>query len=183
VRNDSAPPGKELKYALVERERRFLLAGPLAGLSIQEVAITDHYLTGTRLRLRRSSVNTDQREEVVYKLTQKLPTPGGGPGLITTIYLTEEEHQALAVLPAAVLHKTRHSFPPFRIDIFDDHLNGLFLAEAEFPNDEEMAEFSPASFVIAEVTGDQRFTGGHLVTSTRHDLAEALADYGLSLPD
>lgn len=181
MRNESAPPGKELKYAIVERERRFLLAAPLAEPSIRVVAITDHYLTGTRLRLRRSSAATELGDEIVYKLTQKIPTPGGGPGLITTIYLTEEEHRALAVLPAAVLRKTRQSVPPFVIDVFDDHLSGLFMAEAEFPSDEEMAEFCPASFVIAEVTGDQRFTGGHLVTATRHDVAEALADYGLSL--
>ena len=182
MRNDSAPPGKELKYALVERERRFLLAGPLAEPSIGVVAITDRYLTGTRLRLRRSAAATQQGEEVVSKLTQKIPSPGGGSGLITTIYLNEEEYRSLAVLPAAVLHKTRHSVPPLGIDVFDGHLSGLFMAEAEFPSDEEMVEFSPASFVIAEVTGDQRFTGGHLVTATRDDLAEALADYGLSLP-
>jgi CYTH domain-containing protein len=182
VRNDSAPPGKELKYAIVERERRFLLAGPLAEPSIRVVAITDHYLTGTRLRLRRSSTATDQGEEVVYKLTQKIPAPGGGPGLITTIYLNKEEHQILAVLPAAVLNKTRHSVPPFGIDVFGGALNGLYIAEVEFSSDEEMSAFLPVPFLIADVTGDSRFTGGHLVTVTRHDLAQALADYGLRLP-
>ena len=43
-------PGHRDKYALVERERRFLLAGPPRGGGGAQRDITDHYLTGTRLR-------------------------------------------------------------------------------------------------------------------------------------
>jgi hypothetical protein len=32
------------------------------------------------------------------------------------------------------------------------------------------------------VTGDHRFTGGHLVTANRRELADALAEFGLALP-
>lgn len=39
-------------------------------------------------------------------------------------------------------------------------LKGLYLAEAEFTGDEEMAEFVATPTVVAEVTGDRRFTGG-----------------------
>ncbi|HET9061220.1 MAG TPA: hypothetical protein VFN61_14975 [Acidimicrobiales bacterium] len=180
--SDSASPGKGRKYTLVERERRFLLAGLPAEPSIRVLAITDHYLVGTRLRLRLSSPVTDHDEEVRYKLTQKIPVPGSGSRLITTIYLNEEEYQALAVLPAAVLNKTRHSVPPYGVDVFHGDLSGLFMAEVEFQTDEEMAGFSPAPFVIAEVTGDHRFTGGHLVTVNRRELADALPGYGLHLP-
>jgi CYTH domain-containing protein len=181
VRNDSAPPGKDLKYALIERERRFLLAGPPEGSGTRTVSITDRYLTGTRVRLRRVAELTDDGEQVVYKLTQKIPSPSGRPGLMTTIYLHEEEHRAFASLPAAVLHKTRHSMPPFGIDVFEGVLAGLYLAEAEFTGDDEMAEFAPPPFVLAEVTGDRRLTGGHLATATRPELARALADYGFQL--
>jgi CYTH domain-containing protein len=183
VRHDSAPPGKDLKYALIERERRFLLAGPVEGPFTRTVSITDHYLTGTRVRLRRAVELTDDGEQPVYKLTQKIPAPSGRPGLITTIYLNEEEHQVFAALPAAVLHKTRHSVPPFGVDVFEGALEGLYLAEAEFASDEEMAEFFPPPFVTAEVTGDPRLTGGNLAIVTRPDLAGALADYGLQLGD
>lgn len=182
VRNDSAPPGKDLKYALVERERRFLLAGPPDQPATRVVAITDHYLTGTRIRLRRATETTDRGRHVVYKLTQKIPGLDGRPGLITTMYLSDEEYRTLAVVPAAVLHKARHSVPPFGIDVFEGALSGLHVAEAEFSSDEEMAAFSPGPFVMAEVTGDHRFTGGHLVVATRRDVAQALADYGLGLP-
>jgi hypothetical protein len=47
-------PGHRDKYALVERERRFLLAALPSGVRLtDERHITDRYLTGTRLRLRR----------------------------------------------------------------------------------------------------------------------------------
>lgn len=182
MRNDSAPPGKDLKYARVERERRFLLAGPPDQPGTRAVAITDHYLTGTRMRIRCATEATDIGIQVVYKLTQKIPGLGGRPGLITTMYLSHDEYRTLAILPAAVLRKTRHSVAPFGVDVFDGGLSGLYMAEVEFSSDEEMAQFSPTPFVRAEVTGDHRFTGGHLITATRQDVARALADYGLSLP-
>lgn len=53
VFNDAAPPGKELKYARPERERRFLLSAPPADGIVKTVRIADRYLLGTRLRLRR----------------------------------------------------------------------------------------------------------------------------------
>jgi CYTH domain-containing protein len=151
-----------MKYALVERERRFLLAGWPEEPSIRSVSITDHYLTGTRVRLRRATQATNEGQQVVYKLTQKIPRAAGRLGLITTMYLNSEDYEAFVALPAAVLCKTRHSVPSLGVDVFTGGLDGLYLAEVEFSSDAEMAEFSPAPFVIAEVTHDQRFTGGHL---------------------
>jgi hypothetical protein len=50
-------PGEPIrggKYARVERERRFLLAGPPPAPAVTASRrITDRYLPGTRLRLRR----------------------------------------------------------------------------------------------------------------------------------
>ena len=47
-------PIREGKYARVERERRFLLAGPPRTSAVTASRrITDRYLPGTRLRLRR----------------------------------------------------------------------------------------------------------------------------------
>lgn len=181
--NSSAPEGKELKYANRERERRFLLAAPPSGSVVQTVSITDRYLTGTRIRLRRSTEVTRSGENVVYKLTQKLPDPDGGPGLITTMYLTAAEHRAFARLPAAFLSKTRHTVPPLGVDVFEGALDGLILAEAEFPSDKAMADFTPPPAAVAEVTHDQRFTGGHLAIAARSDIATALSQYGITMPD
>lgn len=56
-----------LKYAVAERERRFLISALAAGV-VETRTIVDHYLTGTRLRLREV---TNGDGSVVRKLTQK----------------------------------------------------------------------------------------------------------------
>ncbi|MCX4749428.1 hypothetical protein OG455_28625 [Kitasatospora sp. NBC_01287] len=168
------------KYAHVERERRFLLAGPPPPDVVTATRrITDRYLDGTRLRLR---IMADLAEpEPVRKLTQKIPAEKPGPvqGLITTTYLSPGEYQVLAVLPAAVLTKTRLSVPPLGIDLFDGPLLGLVLAEVEFDTDEAALAFQPPGAAVAEVTGDPRFTGGRLARAGRAELLDWLAEYGL----
>lgn len=53
VENPSAPPGKATKYARIEYERRFLLAGIPDSRPLRRDAISDRYIAGTRLPLRR----------------------------------------------------------------------------------------------------------------------------------
>lgn len=177
---DAAPTlARGGKYAQVERERRFLLAAaPSEGITRMR-QITDRYLLGTRLRLRRvSDLDTGS---CVLKFTQKLPAeqPGAVQGLITNTYLSPAEYDLLATLPAAVLSKTRLSVPPLGVDVFDPPLHGLVLAEAEFETDEQARSFRPPLTPVAEVTDDPRFTGGSLVQAHRHDLLAWLADYGI----
>src|SRR5258705_12496534 len=59
------------KYALVERERRYLLQDLPEGLTraSPHLQITDNYVTGTRLRLRK--VRDPQTNKWTVKLTQK----------------------------------------------------------------------------------------------------------------
>jgi CYTH domain-containing protein len=174
-------PIREGKYARIERERRFLLASPpplpAAAASRQ---ITDRYLTGTRLRLRR--VEHLDSGACQFKLTQKVPAgrPGHVRGLITSIYLSAAEYDLLASLPAQVLSKTRYSVPPLSIDDFDPPLHGLVLAEAEFSTDEAAQSFRPHQATIAEVTDDPQFTGGILARTRRPDLLAVLAEYGIN---
>ncbi|MFN2456514.1 MAG: hypothetical protein ABR577_20170, partial [Pyrinomonadaceae bacterium] len=64
------------KYERVERERRYLLRGLPPGLSLtnEHAQITDNYITGTRLRLRKS--RWVAKNEWTLKLTQKhTPAP------------------------------------------------------------------------------------------------------------
>jgi CYTH domain-containing protein len=182
TRTPPEEPIREGKYARVERERRFLLAGPPPALAVTDSRrITDRYLPGTRLRLRR----------VVYlytgacelKFTQKVAAgrPGFVQGLITNTYLSEAEYDLLATLPAEVLSKTRLSVPPLSIDVFDPPLDGLVMADIEFSTDEEAQSFPLPPAAIAEVTEDTRFTGGSLVRTRRHDLLAWLAEYGIEL--
>jgi hypothetical protein len=175
-----APLGKSLKYARRERERRFLLAVvPEDDEPIRTAAIADRYIRGTRFRLRRSVETVGVDSQVILKLTQKIPEEGGGPGLITTAYLSEAEFKAFSVLPADPLVKTRLSIPPFGVDVFTDALEGLTLAEAEFESDEEMNKFHPPAFAVAEVTQDVRFSGARLATTPRQDLLALLRDFEL----
>jgi CYTH domain-containing protein len=171
------------KYARVERERRFLLAGaPPASAGTAVRQITDRYLTGTRLRLRRIDYPGGGTSE--FKLTQKVPAglPGPVRGLITNIYLSGAEYEVFASLPGAVLRKTRVGGQPLVTDIFSPPLHGLVLAESEFGSDDEAAAFRPACDVVAEVTDDVRFTGGRLALTERSELLGWLADYGVSMP-
>jgi hypothetical protein len=162
-------------------ERRFLVSAVPGGVPVRTVDIVDRYIDGTRLRLRReTSVGEDGTGNSHYKLTQKVPSPDGGPGLITTIYLGPTEHRVLDGLPGAVLRKTRLSIPPFGVDIFAGPLEGLVLAEAEFSFPEEMSAFVPPRWVGPEVTSDGSFSGGSLVHATREALQRALAPYGLA---
>jgi len=176
VEGQAVHPGK---YARVERERRFLLAEPPApsAVTVSRV-INDRYLTGTRLRLRRADFSDGRCE---LKLTQKVPIsqPGAVQGLITNTYLSPAEYDVIASLPAALLSKSRFSVPPLGVDVFDGHLQGLVLAEAEFSTDDEAQSFVPPAWCVAEVTDDTRFTGGHLVQASRPEMLGWLAEYGL----
>jgi len=179
--NPSAPPGKSQRYARPERERRFLLARRPNGPIEKTARIADRYLLGTRLRLRELIETQASSTNTYYKLTQKVPGPDGGPGLLSTTYLNPDEYALFATLPAAVLRKMRYSIPPFGIDEFEAPLSGLFLAEMEFEDDAGMDAFSPPPWIVAEVTLDSRFTGGHLVTMQSGDLIRLLSAFGLQL--
>jgi hypothetical protein len=180
VVNESAPPGKERKYARRERERRFLLRSAPDLPAERTVHILDRYLPNTRLRLRQATQTAGSAggtDRIVYKLTQKVPGPDGEPALITTMYLDAAEYAALSQLPAVRLRKTRLSIPPLGVDLFEGPLRGLVLAEAEFDDDVSMRDFVAPGGAIAEVTGDRRLSGGLLAMTTGPELAAVLREY------
>jgi CYTH domain-containing protein len=148
------------KYAKVEWERRFLLDRFPSEANVTRVRlIRDRYIEGTTLRLRQQSEGSNH---VVFKLTQKLSERaiGAQQGLITSMYLTQDEFEILAKLPAKTLTKTRHSVLPFGIDAFEDALSGLVLAEAEFNSATEASQLILPSFINHEISDDHRFRGG-----------------------
>ncbi|HJQ02325.1 MAG TPA: hypothetical protein VJ851_12050 [Jatrophihabitans sp.] len=180
-----------MKYARWERERRFLLAGPPADPTGPAAHIHDRYLTGTRLRLR---LVRRSGEPVVRKLGQKIREPGSSPPAVahTSLYLDEAEYAALAGLPAAELTKTRTLLqwdgPELAVDVFTGRLAGLVLAEYDLAGDDPTDDGPtghgsadpvgwPPVPVLAEVTGDERFTGGALARTSAAELHQLLADY------
>src|SRR5215469_13457471 len=81
-----------LKYAVVERERRFLVS-KLPDVALERRRIVDRYITGTRLRLR--EVVTEDGV-VTRKLGHKVRL-GEGPREIacTSLYLDDDEWDVL----------------------------------------------------------------------------------------
>jgi len=168
-------------YRRIEHERRFLLdCFPSDQTIVRVCRIIDFYIDGTTLRLREQ---TDQSGPSLFKLTQKTPAPGDGgrQGYITSIYLTEGEFRVLRQLPAKKLSKIRSSVPPFGIDVFQDQLEGLVMAEAEFDSAADAGDLTIPPFVFREVTTDERFTGGRLVCASREELRAWLQEYGIAL--
>ena len=144
--------------------------------------IVDRYIEGTTVRLRQVR---DNQRATRFKLTQKLANGASGAfrGFITTMYLAEAEYDIFAMLPAKTILKTRHSLPPFGVDVFEGELAGLILAEAEFDSAEAAALLQLPPFLCAafEVTSDPRFDGGSLAASTRRELELQLAEFGIRL--
>jgi CYTH domain-containing protein len=172
-----------LKYARIERERRFLVARfphPPADRSGRR--ITDRYIEGTNLRLREEQ---EEGRPAIFKLSQKIPAPGEAArqGYITTMYLNRDTYERLAELAARALTKIRYSVPPFGVDVFEGALDGLVMAEAEFDSAAEAAALILPDFVSHEVSGDPHFSGGVLASASRRELEIWLAGYGVTLGD
>jgi CYTH domain-containing protein len=170
----------ESKYARLERERRYLLADLPDGLSRADhhLQITDNYITGTRLRIRK--VRDPRTNKWVVKFTQKFaPNPQDlSRTVITNTYLNAQEAATLAVFEANEIRKNRYRFEfdgrRFSVDMFIGDLFGLVLAEVGFESDEDLENFAPPPFALAEVTNNEVFTGGRLCYLTFAELREEI---------
>ncbi|MDB5425850.1 MAG: hypothetical protein JWQ29_3266 [Phenylobacterium sp.] len=154
----------KLKYAWVERERRWLCHEIPTARVIGAEAITDLYVTGVRLRLREARPLDGGAP--MRRLTRKADVDAS-TRLLTSIYLSPDEFALLAGLPGKVIRKTRHRLAPedgvaMSVDRFEGPLEGLILAEAEFETDAALAAFAAPDFCVREVTDDRRYTGGAL---------------------
>jgi CYTH domain-containing protein len=165
-----------MKYAHVEREQRFLLSAVPARLhTVPTRTIYDRYVSGTRLRIR---VVEEPGRDPVLKLGQKIRMAGELPMAVahTTMYLDRDEYEALLAMPAEELRKTRQVIQlneiTVAVDEFQGDLEGLVLAEVDLGENGVPISQLPIPFV-AEVTGDERFTGGKLA-STRSDVLSSL---------
>jgi CYTH domain-containing protein len=175
-----AAPGVS-RYARLERERRYLLRELPPGLKLSDphTQITDNYVTGTRLRLRK--VRVPETNEWTLKLTQKhTPSPPDfSRALITNMYLSPYEYEVLSVFEGNELRKNRYPFEHggrlYSVDVFLGPLRGLVLAETDFETDEEMDAFPAPAFAHADVTRDELFTGGRLFELTAEELRAELA--------
>ena len=175
------------KYARIERERRYLLEDLPEGLTRADphLQITDNYLTGTRLRLRK--VRDPKTNKWTVKFTQKFaPDPQDlSRTIITNIYLSALEAETLSVFDDAnEIRKNRYHFEVdgrmFAIDMFLGDLFGLVLAEVSFDTDLELDNFPTPLFAIADVTNNENFSGGRLSEITFADLRDEVVRYALA---
>jgi len=171
----------ESKYARMERERRYLILDLPEGLTRADphLQITDNYITGTRLRIRK--VRDPRSNKWTVKFTQKFaPNPADlSRTIITNIYLNALEAETLAVFDSAnEIRKNRYSFEfdgrRFSVDMFLGDLFGLVLAETSFETDEELDSFAKPGFAVADVTNNELFTGGKLCQLTFPDIREEI---------
>jgi CYTH domain-containing protein len=156
-----------LKYAHVERERRWLLMRvPDLPHEPRTVHVVDRYVHGTRLREVSEPDGT-----IVRKLGQKVRLGDDAREVAhTSLYLDEAEWAMLSALPADELTKTRTfvSLGPasIAVDVFEGPLAGLILAEVDAGEGDPVdlpAEYGP----FDEVTDDEAFTGGALAQEAR----------------
>jgi CYTH domain-containing protein len=175
----------ESKYARVERERRYLLADLPEGLTRADphLQITDNYITGTRLRLRK--VREPRTNKWTVKFTQKFaPNPEDlSRTIITNTYLNALEAETLSVFNSNEIRKNRYYFEfegrRFSVDMFLGDLFGLVLAEVSFDTDEELDQFAKPAFALADVTNVPVFSGGRLCELTFAEVRQHIREQHL----
>jgi len=165
------------KYALLENERRFLVTAPPALAGTRVRLIEDIYLEAGRLRLRRITHFDGQLAE--HKLCKKYGAVDAVSEPITNLYLSDEEHAALAALPGRALRKRRHTVmhqgKGFSVDVFEGPLAGLVTCETEAVTPEAIRALRFPPWVAREVTGDPFFSGDSLARTSASELAARLA--------
>jgi CYTH domain-containing protein len=169
----------EGRYAHVEREQRWVLAGCPDDLG-HPVSIDDLYIADTRLRLRRMTA----KDGVTYKLGQKVRRQAADPEWVklTNMYLSEGEYQILARLKGPEIRKTRRPWTTgprtLVVDVFEGALAGLIMAEVELADEEPKIEPPPSA--LYDATDDDRFSGGRLAVTTADELQTLLTEIGRS---
>ena len=170
------------KYARVERERRYLLRDLPEGMTRADphLQITDNYMTGSSLRLRK--VREPRTNKWTVKFTQKFaPNPDDlSRTLITNTYLNALEAEVLSpIFNSNEIRKNRYPFEfdgrKFSIDMFLGDLFGLVLAETSFETDEELDNFPTPPFALVDVTNESLFSGGRLCELTFSDVRAEIA--------
>lgn len=142
--------------------------------------ILDIYITITAehptLRIRRAGEK--------YEITKKEPIHGNDAShqLETTIPLTAEEFEVFNRIEGKRVRKMRYYYPEngtnYEIDIFQDGLSGLVLADVEFDSLEKKANFTPPPWCLAEVTQEKFLAGGMACGKTYADIEPQLQKFG-----
>jgi adenylate cyclase len=147
----------------MEIERKFLVTEPpgLAGAQAEE--IEQGYL----------AIGSDGEVRVRRKGDRLLLTAKRGAGLSRQEAEVELDRRSFDELwrltEGRRLRKRRHLLPhgdlKIEIDVYGGELEGLTVAEVEFPSEDEAKAFDPPGWFGEEVTGDHRYLNETLATA------------------
>ena len=162
-------PNNSLKYTRSEEERLSLLKSIPEELLGNEdyIRIIDHYIPGTRLRLRR--MQSPQGSTLALKLGQKYRPADieAHQTVMTNLYINEAEYGLLSAISRSQINKRCYPFDfeeqKYAIDVFEGTLAGLILAEIEGHPGVDLTMLTTPVFALREVTGDPFFSGANLV--------------------
>ena len=121
-------------------------------------------------------------------ITKKEPLHGGDSSsfLEQTINLDIKEFEALSKIDGKRLRKIRYAYNyeghTAEIDVFEDALEGLVLADFEFDGQGAMDAFKIPDFCLAEVTQEEFVAGGYLCGKSYSDIEAALKSYNYQKP-
>ena len=146
----------------MEIERRFLVDKFPMGVNVSaKQNIKQYYISGGTEESRVRSVDGD------FYLTVKT-----GKGLSREedeLQVSKGMFDALATTSIGMLDKARYIIhegaDKIELNVFNDGLSGLMLAEVEFKSKEDSTHFVPPSWMGKEVTEDQRYNGFSLAVN------------------
>jgi len=146
------------KYSMPEVERRWLVdAAKIANLSQETYRlIEDVYIKNSHLRLRKM---TAPDGKTLFKLGKKYGKRSLLSEPMTTLYLDAEEYKCLSALEGQFAVKKRYSLAGGSLDVYEKPNSGLMIFELEFADEETARRYLPPEFVLAEITGNEQYTG------------------------
>jgi len=169
-----------------EIERKFLVKSLPENLEqYQHKDITQGYLAitedGTEVRLRQKG----------KKYFQTVKSGAGKTRFESEVEITEDQFKALwEATKGKRVEKTRYEIPhesgTIELDVYHGDLDGLLLAEMEFPGEKESNKFTPPEWLSEEVTDDKRYKNQNLALHKipkRSELREEKQKEKLDIPE
>ena len=165
----------------IELEKTFLVSRlPLEIESAVKTDLLDIYLPRTTehpfLRIRKRGDK--------YCITKKVPAKENNFSefIEETIPLSKEEYNELSLIAGKRLHKIRHTWrigeTTVDLDIFQDDLFGLVIADFEFNSIDAKEIFVAPDWCLCDVTQAEFIAGGLLAGKKYSDIKSELLKFG-----
>lgn len=156
----------------LELEKTYLLTKLPPGLKkCKYTEIIDIYIPAFKahpqIRIRKKGEKAE--------LTKKVPVNNDASRQTEhTIPLSEDEFEAISAIPGKKVRKLRYYYPVgdkiAEIDIFQDGLSGLVLADFEFSDFDSKDNFKAPDFCLVEITQEEFIGGGRLAGKSYADI-------------